>query len=546
MGFQPSDTRDDRQERDRHGAGRGEAHLQPRVHQPHRRDHRLRRAQPTTTCGASCACSSPAQREPQGPKLSISLTTARCVRLAPRGDAQGPLVRRAAAAPRHPAPHRGPAVGGVHPRPASGRSSPSRSVCRTGGSLATGRTAAAAACPSVAPHEEPGTEAATTESPRHRGTATLLLLGVSVSAVASLPLPRLPRMPRSWRRPRRPSSTVGRAGEPVPAEGDAPLLHLDQARRPLRRVAAARGLPPPLGHGLRRRPAASTCATPPDGRQGRDLPVNERKRIQIVDYRGSKALSTTDHRRRAEEEGGAASSIDTFYDLGKARRVEPILKEMLAEKGHPFAKVKHDAKSVGGAGYAGLVRHRRGPEGQGQGDRLRRQRGLLRRRPARRHEEDEGGASATFWHRHWPALGKNTYTTEKWSGPRGRPEAAARTSTSTTGTSPPPSASRRSPTSTGKSGSKKKPRKWARLEIPVSEGDQYRIGEVKFEGMTVFKAELVRPLFKLQTGDVYRGIEDREGLRQAARRLRRAGLLPVDGAAGAASPTPSARSWTSP
>ena len=34
----------DRQERDRHGARRGEADVQPRVHQPHRRDHRLRGA----------------------------------------------------------------------------------------------------------------------------------------------------------------------------------------------------------------------------------------------------------------------------------------------------------------------------------------------------------------------------------------------------------------------------------------------------------------------------------------------------------------------
>ena len=44
MGFQSSDTGVDRQKRHRHGARRGEAHLQSRVHQPHRRDHRLRGA----------------------------------------------------------------------------------------------------------------------------------------------------------------------------------------------------------------------------------------------------------------------------------------------------------------------------------------------------------------------------------------------------------------------------------------------------------------------------------------------------------------------
>ena len=44
LGFQSADTLDDRQERRRHGARRGEADLQPRVHQPHRRDHRVRGA----------------------------------------------------------------------------------------------------------------------------------------------------------------------------------------------------------------------------------------------------------------------------------------------------------------------------------------------------------------------------------------------------------------------------------------------------------------------------------------------------------------------
>ena len=42
-----------------------------------------------------------------------------------------------------------------------------------------------------------------------------------------------------------------------------------------------------------------------------------------------------------------------------------------------------------------------------------------------------------------------------------------------------------------------------RLDIPVTEGDQYRVGEMKFEGLTVFKEAGIRPLFRLETGDVY-------------------------------------------
>ena len=42
-----------------------------------------------------------------------------------------------------------------------------------------------------------------------------------------------------------------------------------------------------------------------------------------------------------------------------------------------------------------------------------------------------------------------------------------------------------------------------RLEIPVTEGEQYRMGELKFEGLTVLKEDFVRGYFKMVPGDVY-------------------------------------------
>ena len=41
------------------------------------------------------------------------------------------------------------------------------------------------------------------------------------------------------------------------------------------------------------------------------------------------------------------------------------------------------------------------------------------------------------------------------------------------------------------------------LEIPVTEGEQYRMGELKFEGLTVLKEPFVRSFFKMKEGDVY-------------------------------------------
>ena len=119
-----------------------------------------------------------------------------------------------------------------------------------------------------------------------------------------------------------------------------------------------------------------------EGRAGKVVTfvVRERKRIQVVDYRGAKSL-TTSAIEDALKEKEAALRLDSFYDPAKARRVEAIVKGMLAEKGRPFATVRHDAKSIGPAGPAGLVRGGRRAAREGQARGLRRQRGVLRRGP---------------------------------------------------------------------------------------------------------------------------------------------------------------------
>lgn len=230
--------------------------------------------------------------------------------------------------------------------------------------------------------------------------------------------------------------------------------------------------------------------------------VSERKRIQIVDFRGSKALTNTtieDELKKKE----AALKIDTFYDLGKARHVETILRDMLAEKGRPFATVRHDAKPVGGSGIQVSFVIDDGPkarikeiEFEGNGvysdGKLRGQMKSLKQHG--------------FWNMTW-LLGKTTYTPEKWSGPEGdqkRLEDFYLNHGYVTASVGEPKVSY-----IDEKG--KKPRRGIKLSIPVSEGDQYRVGDVKFEGMTVFKPELVLPIFKLEKGEVYRESKIKKG-----------------------------------
>ncbi len=243
--------------------------------------------------------------------------------------------------------------------------------------------------------------------------------------------------------------------------------------------------------------------TSPSGGKVVIFVVNERKRIEIVDYRGSKALSKTTIEDELKKKD-AALKVDTFYDVGKAKRVETILREMLAEKGRPFSTVRHDARPIGVSGMQVSFVIDDGPKSRVEeidfvGNDVFSD-GKLRGQMKK--VKPHG-----FWNMTW-LLGKTTWTPDKWSGPEGdqkRIEDFYLDHGYVTASVGEPAVSY-----LGDKGGKK-PRRGIKLEIPVSEGDQYRIGEVKFEGMTVFKPDLVLPVFKLQPGDVYRESRIKKG-----------------------------------
>lgn len=247
-----------------------------------------------------------------------------------------------------------------------------------------------------------------------------------------------------------------------------------------------------------------------DGQKGKIVvfQITERKRVQIVDYRGSKALTTTtieDELKKKE----VALKIDSFYDPAKARKVEEVIAGMLKEKGRLFGTVKHDAKNVGGAGTQVSFIVDDGPSSkvkqiEFEGNRVSSDRKL--RRAMKKIKQ------AGFWNLSW-LTGKSKYNEEKW----GEDQENIRNHylnngyvTATVGTP-------EIEYFDGKSGFlKKKPVKWMKLKVPVSEGDQYRVGKVEFKGLTVFKEEGIRPLFKLKTGDIYR----EKHLKKAYEKLR--------------------------
>ena len=241
-----------------------------------------------------------------------------------------------------------------------------------------------------------------------------------------------------------------------------------------------------------------------DGPRGKVVTffVTERRRIQIVDYRGSKELtqSTIEDELKKRD---AQVKMDSFYDPAKARKVESIIKEMLAAKGYPFASVKHEAKNIGASGQQLSFVIDQGPKAKVHeiafdgnqvfsDDKLR----------GKMKKIKQPG----FFNLSWLG-GKTTYTEDKWGGgqedprgDRGRIEDYYLDNGYVTARVGQPRISY----TDGKSGFfKKKPVKLMKLEIPVTEGDQYKMGELKFEGLTVLKEDFVRGFFKTKEDEVY-------------------------------------------
>jgi len=229
--------------------------------------------------------------------------------------------------------------------------------------------------------------------------------------------------------------------------------------------------------------------------------VSERKRVQIVDFRGSKALTTSNIEDELKKRD-MALKIDTFYDPAKARRVEEVIKEMLNAKGRPFGTAKHDAKTIGGAGMQVSFTIADGAKAKVQKIIFD---GNTVFTDAKLRGQMKKIKEAGFFNLSWLG-GKTTYTPDKWTGAEDDPRGdqgrledfyldhgyvQARVGLP------------KVIYADKKGSSAKKPAKTMTLEIPVTEGPQYRVGEVKIEGSTVFKEDFVRSFFKLEPGEVY-------------------------------------------
>jgi outer membrane protein insertion porin family len=233
--------------------------------------------------------------------------------------------------------------------------------------------------------------------------------------------------------------------------------------------------------------------------------MEERQRVKIVDYVGSKKVEQS----KIEEElkkKGIGIRLDSFIDPGLIRRVSGVVHDLYAEKGYEFVEVKPEIKPVeGGPKLVNVSFHiTEGPKVRIRKVDFVGNSAIKDSSLERRLKENKGQGS-------WPMsmlTSGGTYKAEKFEEDadrvveyyRDRGYINVRVG---------------QPDLKVLEDSKDSRTRWVELRIPVTEGRRYKVGKLDFEGNTIAKAEGLRPLFKIEEGEFYSEKKIRKGFEKA-------------------------------
>jgi outer membrane protein insertion porin family len=255
----------------------------------------------------------------------------------------------------------------------------------------------------------------------------------------------------------------------------------------------------------------------PNGTIGKIVTYNmeERQRVKIVDYVGSKKIELSKIDDKLKDEN-AQIRLDTFIDPGLVRKVSGIVRDMLREKGFQFAEVTPEIKEIPGGGPK-LV-HLTFNMDEGPKVKIRHvefvgnkaiSSGALKRQLK---DNTERGEFTDFMHFPTFFMGLigdgGTYQETKFDDDAEKLTAYYRDHGYLR-------ASIGVPELKVIDDSTDKKTRWVDLKIPVTEGARYKIGTFDIAGNTVIKSDYLKPLFKMVPGEYYGEKNIRKGLEKA-------------------------------
>jgi outer membrane protein insertion porin family len=231
--------------------------------------------------------------------------------------------------------------------------------------------------------------------------------------------------------------------------------------------------------------------------------MEERQRVKIVDYVGSKKVETSKIEEKLREQN-AVIRLDSFIDPGLVRRVAGIVREMYAEKGFQYAEVKSTIKEL--AGGPKIV-HLSFNIAEGPKVKIREvefvgNQAVSNGKLAGKMKENKPRGFLSF------ITGGGTYQEAKFADDAEKVTEYYRDKGYIEARIGNPELKVMEDSTDAKT-------RWVQLRIPVTEGKRYRVGEVSIAGNEVVKGEALKPLFKLKPGEYYAEKNVRKGFEKA-------------------------------
>ena len=231
--------------------------------------------------------------------------------------------------------------------------------------------------------------------------------------------------------------------------------------------------------------------------------MEERQRVKIVDYVGSSRVSHSDIDDKLKEKG-ITIRLDSFIDPGIVRQVAGVVRELYAEKGYQYAQVKPEIKDVaGGPKTVHLTFNiEEGPKVKIDDIEFVGNHAVSDHALSRKMKDNKEPGFFGF------ITGGGTYREDKFEEDADKLLEYYRDKGYIT-------ARIGQPELKVLEDSEDNTSRHVQLRVPITEGKRYRVGNFTFEGNTVVKGEALRPLFKLQAGDIYSEKHVRKGLEKA-------------------------------
>jgi outer membrane protein insertion porin family len=220
--------------------------------------------------------------------------------------------------------------------------------------------------------------------------------------------------------------------------------------------------------------------------------MEERERVKIVTYEGTKRIDRTKIEEKLKEAGIAV------------RRVEGVLRDMMAEKGYQAAEVTHAIEPVAGGPKLVNVTFNiaDGPKVKIRDVEWIGNKAMSDGTLTRKMKENKPKGILGF------ITGGGTYKEAMLEEDFSLVVEHYRNKGYVTTRVGQPEVKILEDSPDGET-------RWIQLRVPVTEGARYRVDEFTFEGNTVVKADALRPLFKIDKGDYYSDKDIRKGMEKA-------------------------------